>query len=192
MEPERQPKPPPWWPPTLLCFALCLLIFGCCFALRAREGGEVLLAPSWERRVDTLGYALPVIPAFGFIYLALRRTVSAKRVLPLVGVLLLSTAGGAAIELFSPTFPFGPDLRASAISPDGREAGIWFTNFLGCDWELYLSEPHQMLSRRVDRFSAECSAAGTPSVRWLEDGGAALEVDGGVPAKPFTLIPAWN
>jgi hypothetical protein len=186
---EKQPR---WWPPTALCLGLCLFIFGFCFALRQKERGDVLLAPSWERRVNALGFALPVIPACGFLYLAARRTVSAKRALPLLGVLLLSAAGAAAVQVLNPAFLFGPHLRASARNPDGREAGIWFNSFLGCDWELFLSGPHEMLSHQVDRYAAECSATGTPSVRWLEDGGAALDVDGGVPAKPFTLFPAWN
>jgi hypothetical protein len=176
----------------LVTFGVCLFLFGFCFVLRRREGGDFLLAPSWERRVTALSYALPLIPAVGFIYLAVRRTVSPKRALPLLAVLLLSVAGAAAIEFMNPSFFLGPHLKASSTGPDGREAGIWFTDFLGCDWDLFVSEPHEMLSHRVDRYGAECSGIGTPSVRWLPDGGAALEVDGGTPAKPFNLFPAWN
>jgi hypothetical protein len=182
----------PWWPPSLVCLGLCLFIFGFCFVLRQREGVELLLTASWERRVTALSYALPLIPAVGFIYLALRRTVSAKRALPLVAVLLLATAGAVYIHLSEPNWLFGPRLAASATSPEGREASIWAGNFLGCEWELYLAEPHEMLSRRVDRYAVECAGMGIPAVRWLPDGGAALDVDGGVPAKPFTLFPAWN
>jgi len=180
-----------WWPPALACFApvLALFLFG--FSLRHQTTLEVLLAPSWERRVLAATYAMPVIPAFGFIFIALRRSATLKRALPLVGVLLLSLAGGAGVTVSGENWLFGPHLKATAKSADGREAGIWFDSFLGCDWELFVAPPHQPLAHRVDRRPVECNATGTPAVTWLPDGGAALDIDGGTEATPFSL-GGWN
>jgi hypothetical protein len=176
----------------LACFApvLALFLFG--FSLRHQTSLELLLAPSWERRVLVATYAMPVIPAFGFIFIALRKSATLKRALPLVGVLLLSVAGGAGVTVAGANWLFGPNLKATAKNADGREAGIWFDHFLGCDWELFVAPPHQALAPRVDRRPVECNATGTPSVVWLPDGGAELALDGGTEPAPWNFGFGWN
>jgi len=168
---------------------LALFLFG--LSLRHQESVETLLAPSWERRVTAATYAMPVIPALGFIFIALRRTATLRRALALGAVLLLSIAGAVGVTVSGKNWLFGPNLKATSKSADGREAGIWFDHFLGCDWNLYLAEPHAVLSRRVDHRGVECNSTGSPGVEWLPDGGAVLSIDGGTPSKPWSL-GAWN
>ena len=168
-----------------------LFLFG--LSLRLKETADLLLAPSWQTRVAAAALALPVLPAAGLVYLALTRSVKLKRVLPMVALVLLGAAGAAALLVFlQHNWLFGPELRYAARSSEGREAGVWYGGFLGCDWELYASEPGEQLSRQVDRKGVECSDPGQPGVRWLSDGGAELAIDGGTPSKPWSLFPAWN
>lgn len=188
-----------WWIPPAICIVVGLPLFLKALTWRLHvENAPVHLTPLALRQIHAVSIALPTLPGLMMLWLAISRRVEWKAVTSLIATLVLGLAG--AVVLIKPEYQLfhTEEVMLSVRSSDGSyEAHVFHVHeLLSCRYALFLSEPGALFARATrETVEVSCTMPGGPSVRWLEDGGATIALDGGQPPEPLSpllLTTPWR
>lgn len=181
----NEPKPRErWlWTPAWVAGVASSLALARAFSWQwVNQHSDVLrLTPRGERWMVVAALAAPLFPAMAVLWAAMTQRLKTRLVLVLLGLVVLSVAGGVATLMVMPPL-FEGRYVLSNTSPDGaREGHVHENGLLGCSGTLFVSEKGALWGERVEQKSLECDSY---EVVWSSDGGVSLT---GKPPAPSGL-----